>query len=228
VPVVVLSWTDGVVVVEVKATLEQDFKEADALLDQEPQASKSTAEGKFTVNVNGKEIPVTINKVDERSGEKLVYVNIAPFEANFEKDKNFYVGKEGKGGIGKRYEQFEDFIKTADSVEAPEVGIDEKGHVQFGNGRHRYAYFRDQGLTRVPMAMSAESLANAKKFGYVGEEKQSSKATAEQKKSAEAVANSFTGGEVAWQEGDLALIRVFSALSGDPIYIPSKGTRYVS
>ena len=360
-----------------------------------PEASKSTMEGKFTVNFNGRKIPVTINKVDERSGEKLVYVNVAPFEANFEKDSNFYVGKEGKGGIGKRYQQFENFIKTADSVEAPEVYVDDKGHVQFGNGRHRYAYFRDQGITQIPMAMSAESLANAKKFGYVGEAKKQtntpefkkwfagskvvnkdgsprvmyhgtgedinafkpnqffaytpeaantyaageelekengnvipvyinakkiatpddvmnlvkemgyyndreldsylytssydesyenrakkviaelkkrgfdavqhydydlkgerinslqvfepnqiksvfnktpteaegiseSKATAEQKKSAEAVAKSFTGGEIAWQQGDLALIRVFSKLTGDAIYIPAKGYNFIN
>lgn len=54
------------------------------------------------------------------------------------------------------------------------------------------------------------------------------KATPEQIKNAELVANEFKGGEVAWQDGDLALIRVFSRLTGDPIYIPSKGTRYVN
>lgn len=132
-----------------------------------PTPTPPTSE--FSVTLNGRQIPVTINKSDERSGEKLAYVNVAQFEANFAKDKNFYVGEEGEGGIGKRYEMFAKFVETAPSIEAPEIGIDDDGNVMFGNGRHRYAYMRDQGLTQIPMAMSAESLANAKKFGYVGE-----------------------------------------------------------
>ena len=129
----------------------------------------TTPKSEFSVILNGREIPVTINKTDERSGEKLVNVNVAQFEADFAKDKNFYVGEEGEGGIGNRYEMFAKFVQTAPSIEAPEVGIDSEGNVMFGNGRHRYAYMRDQGLTQIPMAMSQESLENARKFGYVGE-----------------------------------------------------------
>ena len=122
-----------------------------------------------TVTVDDREIPITMNKTDERSGYSLVDVNVDAFEENFAKDKNFYVGPEGEGGIGKRYAIFTEFAKTAPSIEAPSVGIDENGRVMFDNGRHRYAYFRDKGLKTIPMSMSPESLANAKKFGYVGE-----------------------------------------------------------
>jgi hypothetical protein len=122
-----------------------------------------------TVTIDNREIPITMNKTDERSGYSLVDVNVDAFEENFAKDKDFYVGPEGEGGIGKRYAIFTEFAKTAPSIEAPSVGIDENGNVMFDNGRHRYAYFRDQGLKTIPMSMSPESLANAKKFGYVGE-----------------------------------------------------------
>jgi hypothetical protein len=62
----------------------------------------------------------------------------------------------------------------------------------------------------------------------LGESPQASKSTMEQKKAADAVANAFVGGEVAWQEGDLALIRTFSKRTGDPIYIPAKGYDYIN
>ena len=50
-----------------------------------------------------------------------------------------------------------------------------------------------------------------------------SKATMEQKKDAEALAKDVKGGEIVFQNGDIALIRGFSALTGDPVYIPTKG-----
>jgi len=203
------------------------------------------------VNIDGREVPITMNKTDERSGYSLVDVNVDAFEENFAKNKNFYVGPEGEGGIGKRYSIFTEFAKTAPSIEAPSVGIDENGRVMFDNGRHRYAYFRDKGLKTIPMSMSPESLENAKKFGYVGEKPkkaitakdvlagmdandieadellgeapQASKTTMEQKKDAEDLAKGVKGGEVVFQDGDIALIRGFSALTGDPVYTPTKG-----
>lgn len=99
----------------------------------------------------------------------------------------------------------------------------------------------DKGYKRADIEKHGKTLDTLEKdFAEVdemlGEAPQASKATMEGKpkatpeqiKNAELVANEFKGGEVAWQDGDLALIRVFSALSGDPIYIPSKGTRYVN
>jgi len=48
------------------------------------------------------------------------------------------------------------------------------------------------------------------------------KYTPEQRAKAELVAKEF-GGTVAWQEGDLALIRAFSVISGKPVHIVAKG-----
>ena len=303
----------------------EEFTEPGAPKKVEPKAELVSK----TVTVDDREIPITMNKTDERSGYSLVDVNVDAFEENFAKNKNFYVGPEGEGGIGKRYAIFTEFAKTAPSIEAPSVGIDENGRVMFDNGRHRYAYFRDRGLKTIPMSMSPESLANAKKFGYVGEKPvtevtetsaattisdeiplyeydlginaammesvpnpnivskaavdkliannlvrqdadgklhllpkgnallndirqfrklndkaktqeaqealfakyfvpldespQASKATMEQKKDAEDLAKGVKGGEVVFQDGDIALIRGFSVLTGDPVYMPTKG-----
>lgn len=47
--------------------------------------------------------------------------------------------------------------------------------------------------------------------------------TKEQREEAETHA-SEVGGEVAWQKGDVALVRGYSMLSGDPVYVPTKGS----
>jgi hypothetical protein len=49
--------------------------------------------------------------------------------------------------------------------------------------------------------------------------------TDEQKKAAKAVAHDV-GGSVMWQEGDLALVRGYSMLTGQPVYLPAKGQSY--
>jgi 2'-5' RNA ligase len=52
-------------------------------------------------------------------------------------------------------------------MEASEVTVNEDGKVGFTNGRHRYAWLRDQGLTSIPVSMDPESVKNAKKHGYL-------------------------------------------------------------
>lgn len=54
---------------------------------------------------------------------------------------------------------------------------------------------------------------------------QLSKATMEQKKDAQLVADQFIGGSVVWQDGDLAIIRALN-LFGSVVYNVAKGTRY--
>lgn len=119
------------------------------------------------VKIGDREIPITINKADANAGEKLVNVDIGKFEQQFQNSQSFYVGPQGAGGIEGRYERFSEFQKTAPSIEAPSVYVDKNGAVTFGNGRHRYAFMRDNGATQMPMAMDRESIANAEKFGYI-------------------------------------------------------------
>ena len=52
-------------------------------------------------------------------------------------------------------------------MQASDVHVNEHGLVDFGNGRHRYAFLRDKGLKHIPISMSKEASKNAKKHGYI-------------------------------------------------------------
>lgn len=128
--------------------------------------------GEIPVQLEGRDVPVRIGEFDRRSGYKLVSVNTAAFDAGFKAaDDQFsadnYVGPRGEGGIEGRYERFSEFQKDAKFIEASTVSVDAQGRVTFGNGRHRFAFMRDQGVAQIPVAMDEESLQNAIAAGYV-------------------------------------------------------------
>ena len=120
------------------------------------------------INLHDREIPVTMHPIEKRTGDIMTHINPDKFDEAFAKTDN-YVGENGKGGIGKRYQQFGDFIKKADSMRASNVYVKENGTPVFGDGRHRYAYLRDHGLKRIPVSMDKESIERAKKHGYLAE-----------------------------------------------------------
>ncbi len=65
--------------------------------------------------------------------------------------------------IDGRYERFNMFVRggedeynkysPAPSIEASEVTVREDGSVGFTNGRHRYAWMRDNGINNIPVVM---------------------------------------------------------------------------
>lgn len=118
------------------------------------------------VTVHDREVPVTMHPIEKRNGDIITHVNPDKFDPAFQKTSN-YVGKNGEGGIGSRYKEFGNFVKKADSIRASNVYIKPNGVPVFGDGRHRYAYLRDQGLKKIPIAMDKESLEHAKKHGYL-------------------------------------------------------------
>lgn len=52
--------------------------------------------------------------------------------------------------------------------------------------------------------------------------------TPEQQANGELVAGEFTDGVVAYQNGDIGLVRAYNQRTGKPTYVPFKGTRYVN
>ena len=163
-----------------------------------PQAPK--------VKLHNRDIPITLNKVDANRGDQLVEVNTKPFEERFKQDESMYVGPKGTANAIKgRYPRFVEFSKTAPSIEAPNVAVNENGQVVFGNGRHRYAYMRDQGLSKIPMSMDAESIANAKKFGYIGEQ-------AKEKPSKTMIAKGFNKTSFVPDEADQKAIDIYKSI----------------
>jgi hypothetical protein len=111
----------------------------------------------------------TLRKQAEAQGDQIVWVDPAKFEPAFQKDVGFYVGEGGEGGIKGRYEGFAEWQKEGKPIEVPEVSIQPDGRAAFHNGRHRYAWLRDQGMGKVPMAMEPESRARAKELGFFEE-----------------------------------------------------------
>ena len=122
---------------------------------------------KNSINVDDREIPVTMHPVEEKQGHQMHHVNVDKFEEAFKKNKDQYIGEKGEGGIGKRYEGIEKFLKDAKSMRASEAHVNEHGTIIFGDGRHRYAYLRDKGLKIIPMSMSKEASKNDKKHVYL-------------------------------------------------------------
>jgi len=139
------------------------------------------------VTVHGRELPVVLNKTDERTKHKIVHVDVDKFDKAWQRgDHGFYIGPGGTGAvIGERYHRFSTFAKTAPSMEASDVHVDADGRAVFGNGRHRYSVLRDAGNKTIPVAMTAEAEANARRHGYLS----SSPASSTSSRGATAVAS---------------------------------------
>lgn len=91
------------------------------------------------------------------SGEAIVvWVDVARLDASWAKD-TCYVGPGGQDGIGRRYAAFGEWLAEGNGpVEMSEVGIGGWGNVAFGNGRHRFSWMRDHGVTALPVVTYAE------------------------------------------------------------------------
>lgn len=110
----------------------------------------------------------TLSPQSKRSGETMVKVNVQKIDQSWARDPDFYISKGGDGGIKGRYGRFGEFMASTDqAIEVSELGVGKNGQVFFTNGRHRFAYMRDQGATVLPVAMDSESIQNAKEFGYL-------------------------------------------------------------
>jgi len=123
------------------------------------------------VEVEGRSIKVTHSARARRAGDVLVPVDMAKFDAAWKQDTGFHIDPSGTGAIHGRLERIADFLKTSPQMDAAEVNVDADGRVGFTNGRHRMAYLRDKGVTRVPVSMTKESRANAKKHGLIAAER---------------------------------------------------------
>jgi hypothetical protein len=104
---------------------------------------------------------------DDLEYRRLVNVNTAKLN-NAWSHSNLYIGSGGTNQIKTRYQQFGQWINsTNEPIIASTVGVDHNGSVSFYNGRHRFAWLRDNGMKAIPVAMDSNSIRNAKKYGYV-------------------------------------------------------------
>ncbi len=112
------------------------------------------------------------------SGEIAVLINVQRLDAAWAKtDPKLYIGPGGTGAsIGQRYRDFGDWLVSRElgedepvqqRVQAPEVYVRDDGTVTFTNGRHRFAWLRDHGATKMIVSMPFEAKLNAKRFGLL-------------------------------------------------------------
>jgi len=100
------------------------------------------------------------------SGDKLVLVDTLELDKIWKKDKDYYIGVGGEGGISGRYARFEKYLDEHDDILVSELGINEYG-MSFTNGRHRAAVLRDKGMIYLPVAMDDESIQWAKSLKLI-------------------------------------------------------------
>ena len=132
-----------------------------------------------TLRVNILRRPIVFTKPPRARNDELVQVKVPLFDAAFKLAPDTYIGHGGVGQIKNRYQRFGVFfnggvdpdlhieVEPTDTIEASEVVVTDTGRVEFINGRHRYAWLRDHGVKNLPVCMDKESVANAKKFGYI-------------------------------------------------------------
>jgi hypothetical protein len=106
------------------------------------------------------------NDKDEKEDNHLVNIDVGKFDDLFHKS-DYYVGKGGTGQIKNRYNEFGDWYKTSsEDLHAPYVSFS-NDEPHFTNGRHRYAWLRDNGVHTIPMSMSSADRDTASKLNLI-------------------------------------------------------------
>jgi hypothetical protein len=99
--------------------------------------------------------------------EVVVNVDVSKINSSWSKDSDHFIsGPDSRNAIGRRYDNFGQWLNKGEAIEMSEVGLDYRGEIYFTNGRHRFAYLRDQGVKNVPVVVPVEQAEEIKKrFG---------------------------------------------------------------
>jgi hypothetical protein len=87
-----------------------------------------------------------------------VWVSVAKLDHEWQRSKSEYIGAGGQNGMPGKYENFSRWIVSAKNVEMPEVCL-VNGFVRFNNGRHRFAWLRDHGVTVLQVSVQPTDVA---------------------------------------------------------------------
>lgn len=87
----------------------------------------------------------------------VVWVCVLAMDAAWKLDCNYYIEPGGKGAaIADRYQGVGMWLReNTRPIALPEVCFQD-GVVSFADGRHRFAWFRDQGLPALPVQVASE------------------------------------------------------------------------
>jgi hypothetical protein len=92
------------------------------------------------------------------SDDVPVWVSVAKLDQEWQRSKSEYIGAGGQNGMLGKYENFSGWIVSAKNVEMPEVCL-VNGFVRFNNGRHRFAWLRDHGVTALQVSVQPSDVA---------------------------------------------------------------------
>lgn len=100
-----------------------------------------------------------------QSGDVPVWVSVAKLEHEWQRSMGEYIGVAGHNAMPGKYANFAGWIMSAKHVEMPEVCFVD-GFVRFNNGRHRFAWLRDHGMTALQVNVQPSDVSTfEKQFG---------------------------------------------------------------
>lgn len=95
----------------------------------------------------------------------VVWIEVGKLDESWQQSSD-YIGAGGSGAaIGNRYEKFGEWLVLGKPVGIPSIGLaDDK--IEFIDGRHRFAWFRDHGLMQMPVHVNqGHSILIKSRFG---------------------------------------------------------------
>lgn len=91
-------------------------------------------------------------------GDIPVWVSVAKMENNWRGNADEYIGFGGtEKAIAGRYENFSEWANNEKQVGMPEICLVDS-RVSFSNGRHRFAWFRDHGMTALQIQVPLDQV----------------------------------------------------------------------
>ncbi len=105
-------------------------------------------------DIDWREIPFAEGWEDVEP-DVVVWVDVAAFDAAW-RDTDQWIGPGGIGGQDNRYATFGAWFAEGHPVHMCNVWVTD-GEIGFTNGRHRFAWLRDHGVTAIPMQIGRDS-----------------------------------------------------------------------
>ncbi len=101
------------------------------------------------------------------SGDEIIWVDVEKIRSSWSRDGSFYFdSSEHPNAIKGRIERFGEWIKQGEPVNPPEISLSPNGIIFFTNGRHRFVWMMQHGITSMPVAVPSEEVREiTERFG---------------------------------------------------------------
>lgn len=113
---------------------------------------------------------IQLSDLDKIRDAYLIELDVKKLNELFKQDDISYIEPNGTNGIGSRYKDVGEYLKTGQNIDAVRVILNERsGNLAacIADGRHRFAYLRDMGMKTMPVCLDKDSFKLAAKHGLV-------------------------------------------------------------